>query len=115
MAKIELVNVCKTFQARRASLLRFPFPIRNEAIEVQARRAFSIQNLNLTIPHAKTMVILGPSGCGKTTLLNTVSGVVRPAAGTISFAAQRIDRLTPPASLRWASATFRRAGACSST
>jgi branched-chain amino acid transport system ATP-binding protein len=39
--------------------------------------------------------VIGPNGSGKTTLLNVISGIVTPEAGTVTFRAQRIDRLKP--------------------
>lgn len=83
MAKIELVNICKTFQPER-KLFTFPFPAR-EPSRPRAHKPFNITNLNLTIPHAKTMVILGPSGCGKTTLLKIIAGLIPPDAGQVLF------------------------------
>ncbi len=41
--------------------------------------------LNLNIPKGKVTAILGPSGCGKTTLLNLISGVIKPDSGTIDY------------------------------
>lgn len=41
--------------------------------------------MNLTIPEGKVTVILGPSGCGKTTLLNLISGVLKPDSGKIEI------------------------------
>ena len=95
MAKIELVNLSKTFQARGASLLAVPFPFRIDADQRRSRREFSIQDLNLTIPHAKTMVILGPSGCGKTTLLKIIAGLIPPDAGQVLFNGTDMKEVTP--------------------
>ena len=39
----------------------------------------------MTWENGKRYAILGPSGCGKTTMLNIVSGLVRPSAGSILF------------------------------
>ena len=50
-----------------------------------SRKAFSITNFDLTVPHGKTMVILGPSGCGKSTLLRVISGLEAPDAGTVFY------------------------------
>jgi ABC-type sugar transport system ATPase subunit len=94
MAKIELVNIGKTFEARGPSLLTIPLPGRGDA-SPRAHKPFSIQNLNLTIPHAKTVVILGPSGCGKTTLLKIIAGLIPPDSGTVLFNGVDMKEVSP--------------------
>lgn len=42
-----------------------------------------LQNLNLTVPEGKLMVITGPNGGGKTTLARIIAGIERPASGRI--------------------------------
>jgi glycerol transport system ATP-binding protein len=37
--------------------------------------------------------LLGPSGCGKTTLLNIISGLVRPSEGRVMFGGQDVTEL----------------------
>ena len=39
--------------------------------------------------------MIGPNGAGKTTLFNMIAGVFAPNAGSIAFAGERIDGLTP--------------------
>jgi glycerol transport system ATP-binding protein len=39
--------------------------------------------------------LLGPSGCGKTTLLNVISGLIRPSNGRILFDDRDVTDLTP--------------------
>ena len=39
----------------------------------------------MTWENGKRYAILGPSGCGKTTMLNIVSGLVKPSKGKILF------------------------------
>jgi branched-chain amino acid transport system ATP-binding protein len=39
--------------------------------------------------------ILGPNGTGKTALLRSISGLLKPREGIISFLGERIDRLPP--------------------
>jgi ABC-type nitrate/sulfonate/bicarbonate transport system ATPase subunit len=42
-----------------------------------------LQNLNLTVKPGEFVVVVGPSGCGKTTLLNILSGYLKPQSGTV--------------------------------
>ena len=42
-----------------------------------------LQNLNLHVEPGEFVVLVGPSGCGKTTLLNLLSGHIKPVSGTI--------------------------------
>jgi glycerol transport system ATP-binding protein len=39
--------------------------------------------------------LLGPSGCGKTTLLNIISGLIRPSEGRVLFDDEDVTELTP--------------------
>ena len=41
------------------------------------------------------LCVIGPNGCGKTTLLNLLSGQLRPSAGRITFRGHNLARLRP--------------------
>ena len=43
----------------------------------------------------ETVAIIGPNGAGKTTLLKTISGILRPAFGTIRYMDNRIEQDPP--------------------
>jgi branched-chain amino acid transport system ATP-binding protein len=47
------------------------------------------------INEGEIVALIGANGAGKTTLLHTISGLLRPASGTISFLGRRIDGLAP--------------------
>jgi branched-chain amino acid transport system ATP-binding protein len=49
----------------------------------------------LTVNENEIVALVGANGAGKTTILNTISGVLRPASGTVSFLGKRIDGLAP--------------------
>src|SRR5262249_59272813 len=44
-----------------------------------------LKELNLEWSDGGAFALLGPSGCGKTTLLNIISGLVRPSQGKVLF------------------------------
>lgn len=44
-----------------------------------------IKNFSLEVPEKSITCIIGPSGCGKTTLLNIISGLIKPNEGRVSF------------------------------
>ena len=67
MAKIDLSNISHSYNP-------------NDQNPVYALNPFS-----MTWENGNRYAILGPSGCGKTTMLNIVSGLVRPSAGRILF------------------------------
>jgi len=43
----------------------------------------ALEGLDLTIKAGELFVLVGPSGCGKSTVLDLISGLNKPAAGTI--------------------------------
>jgi len=54
-----------------------------------------LNGISLGIERGKTYCIIGPNGAGKSTLLRTICGLLRPRAGAIALAGQRIDGLRP--------------------
>ncbi|MDH2391752.1 ABC transporter ATP-binding protein [Streptomyces sp. HNM0663] len=46
---------------------------------------WALKPLRLTFEAGRTYALVGPSGCGKTTLLNILSGLVRPSHGRVLF------------------------------
>jgi branched-chain amino acid transport system ATP-binding protein len=51
----------------------------------------AVRELSLEVREGEMVALLGANGAGKTTTLRTVSGLLRPTAGTISFAGRCID------------------------
>jgi branched-chain amino acid transport system ATP-binding protein len=47
----------------------------------------------LRVDPGEIVCVLGPNGAGKSTLMNTISGLLQPRAGRITFLDQRIDGL----------------------
>lgn len=55
----------------------------------------AVRGLDLTVGSGEVVALLGANGAGKTTTLRTISGLLRPMAGTIRFAGQDLSRLSP--------------------
>ena len=58
---------------------------------------WALKRLDLEWADGSANALLGPSGCGKTTLLNILSGLVRPTEGTVRFGDRDVTRLPPHA------------------
>lgn len=58
---------------------------------------YALLPLRFTFRDGGAYALLGPSGCGKTTLLNCVSGLLRPSQGRILFDGQDVTDKTPQA------------------
>jgi NitT/TauT family transport system ATP-binding protein len=42
-----------------------------------------LHDMNIKVNPGEVVVLVGPSGCGKTTILNIVSGYIKPTSGTV--------------------------------
>jgi branched-chain amino acid transport system ATP-binding protein len=53
----------------------------------------ALEQVSLSVAEGHVTALLGANGAGKTTLLRTISGLVRPSAGRVSFAGKDITSL----------------------
>jgi glycerol transport system ATP-binding protein len=58
---------------------------------------WAVKRLDLEWAEGSANALLGPSGCGKTTLLNIISGLLRPTEGTVWFDDRDVTALPPDA------------------
>jgi glycerol transport system ATP-binding protein len=56
---------------------------------------YALLPLKMTFDDGGAYALLGPSGCGKTTLLNIVSGLVRPSQGSVKYDGVDVTGRTP--------------------
>jgi branched-chain amino acid transport system ATP-binding protein len=52
-------------------------------------------DINLEVSKGEIVALIGPNGAGKTTTLKTISGLLRPAKGKISFLGESLNGLQP--------------------
>ena len=56
---------------------------------------YALLPLNMVFDDGGAYALLGPSGCGKTTLLNIISGLVKPSQGSVKFDGVDVTARTP--------------------
>ncbi|HEU5158545.1 MAG TPA: ATP-binding cassette domain-containing protein [Streptosporangiaceae bacterium] len=59
-----------------------------------------VRELDLTVGAGEVVALLGANGAGKTTTLRTISGIVRPMAGRITFDGADLAAVSPSARAR---------------
>jgi branched-chain amino acid transport system ATP-binding protein len=64
-------------------------------IETYYGPIMAIRGISFSVEKGSIVTILGANGAGKTTILKTVSGVMEPQKGTITFAGRAIQGLDP--------------------
>ena len=68
-------------------MARIEFKALGHTYETQMRspQSFALKPMNQVWRDGGAYALLGPSGCGKTTLLNIISGLIRPSEGRVLF------------------------------
>ena len=54
----------------------------------------ALRGVDLTIESGEMVAIVGPSGSGKSTIMNMITGIDRPSAGTVTVDGRRIDEMS---------------------
>jgi branched-chain amino acid transport system ATP-binding protein len=65
-------------------------------LEIQKVNVFygefqALFDVSLRVSEEETVITVGPNGAGKSTLLKTISGLLHPRSGTITFRGKRIE------------------------
>lgn len=66
-------------------------------LEVSFHGAPALRGVSLNIAEKSTVALIGANGAGKSTVLKTVTGLVRPTAGTVEFEGRELNSLSPQA------------------
>ena len=64
-------------------------------VEVAYGNIRAIKGISLTVAEGELVTLIGANGAGKSTTLKTISGLLRPKSGTLSYRGQPLDRLPP--------------------
>jgi branched-chain amino acid transport system ATP-binding protein len=63
-----------------------------ERLDVRYGQIVAVRELSFAIRPGECLALLGPNGAGKSSTLRAITGLLRPAAGTVRFNGKRIDR-----------------------
>jgi branched-chain amino acid transport system ATP-binding protein len=55
----------------------------------------ALNRIDFTLEEGKLVGIIGPNGCGKTTLVNVITGFLKPSSGRVVYRGQEITGLRP--------------------
>lgn len=55
----------------------------------------AVHEVSFEVKAGEIVSLIGANGAGKTTILRTISGLIRPSKGTITFEQQRIEKAAP--------------------
>ncbi len=55
----------------------------------------ALKGINLTVNEGEVVTLIGGNGAGKTTTLRTISGLMRPRSGTLSFEGEDLVKYEP--------------------
>lgn len=61
----------------------------------------ALRGVDLSIGAGEMVAVVGPSGSGKSTILNMITGIDRPTAGTVTFDGRRLDQLSEEQLAAW--------------
>lgn len=64
-------------------------------VHVYYGKIHALKGVTLDVREGEIVTIIGANGAGKSTTLKTISGLLRPSSGTISYAGDDIHRLGP--------------------
>ena len=66
-----------------------------EDVHVYYGQIHALKGVSLTVEEGEIVTLIGANGAGKTTLLRTISGLVQPRRGQVTFQGRSLLRLLP--------------------
>ncbi|CAL9604306.1 Energy-coupling factor transporter ATP-binding protein EcfA3 [Streptomyces sp. enrichment culture] len=72
-----------------------PPPLRVRNVTVRFAGLTALDDVSLTVAPGTAHAVIGPNGAGKSTCFNVLSGLYRPASGTVRLGDRELTRLAP--------------------
>ena len=69
-------------------------------IETYYGRIQALHGVTIEVDEGEIVALIGGNGAGKTTTLRTISGLIRPTRGSVTFRGQDLTAITPDAVVR---------------
>ncbi len=66
-----------------------------DSLSVYYGAIHALKGITLYINRGEIVTLIGANGAGKSTTINTISGLLKPKKGTITFEGKRIDKVVP--------------------
>src|ERR1700679_2764541 len=79
--------------------LKKHFPIHGGLLGQETARVYAVDGVRFSIDRGETLSLVGEAGCAKSTVGKTILRLLKPTAGEVYLAGERIDNL-PAAQLR---------------
>jgi len=64
-------------------------------INVHYGAIHALKEVSFNLDEGEIVALIGANGAGKSTSLNTISGILRPSSGSITYRGQEISTITP--------------------
>ena len=62
-------------------------------LEVAYGKILAVKKISFSVEEGQVVTLIGTNGAGKTTTLRTISGLLRPTGGSITFMGEAIDKV----------------------
>ena len=72
-----------------------------ENIDVYYGAIHAVKNVSFEVGEGEIVALIGANGAGKSTILKTVSGLMHPRTGTITFCDQNITHMDASCGRGW--------------
>jgi branched-chain amino acid transport system ATP-binding protein len=66
-----------------------------DGLEVAYGKIRAVKGISFSVDAGAVVTLIGANGAGKTTTLRTLSGLLPPSAGTVTFEGRRLDGVAP--------------------